>query len=80
VAFTAFDFLARIKAARAASFRRLDRLAVDRSRGGAHLAAGCFARRHHQKMIDRLPRFIVSPPVERAGLGNSDRMISGFSA
>jgi hypothetical protein len=80
MAFTAFDFLARIKAARADSFRRLDRLAVDHSRAGARLPAGCFARRHHQKMIDRLPRFIVSPPIEVALNGGEGRKVLGQHA
>jgi beta-phosphoglucomutase-like phosphatase (HAD superfamily) len=54
VALASLDLFAGIKAARAAGFRCLDRLAVGHARGGAGLASGPLARGGHESVVDLL--------------------------
>jgi hypothetical protein len=80
VPLAAFDFLARIKASRATGFRSLHRLAVDDPGGGACLPTGRFSRLHHQMMVDRQQRSVISPPVEVALDGGERRKVLGKHA
>lgn len=59
-----FDPLGRIKAARAAAFRRFDALAVDDAgrRNGA--AANQLAFDLDERMVDPRPRYVVTPAIE----------------
>ena len=80
MAFAPLDALASIVAARAASLRRLDRLAVDHSGGGTGLAPHRLARGHHQGVVDAVPDPIVAPAVEEPLYGRHRRKILGQQA
>src|SRR5690606_21964969 len=66
VALAPLDLLARIIAAWAATFRRLDTLAVDDCGAGTGLASRPFAVGHHQGMVHPLEHSLVSQAREPA--------------
>src|SRR5665213_43926 len=64
MALAPLDLLARIEAARTATFCGFHGLAVDHARRGAGFAPTPFARRHDKRVVDLEPGAILCPAIE----------------
>src|SRR3546814_20496576 len=66
VALAALDLLARVIAARAATFSRFHALAIDHAGTGRSFATSRFTSHQQQGMIEREPQFVIAPQVKPA--------------
>ena len=66
VTLAALDLFARVKAARTAAFRGLDRLTVDHGGRRTGFASDPLAVEHHELMIEALPQAVVAKANEPA--------------
>src|SRR3546814_3594140 len=64
VALAALDLLARVIAARAATFSRFHALAIDHAGTGRSFATSRFTSHQQQGMIEREPQFVIAPRSE----------------